>query len=89
MSSKVVAIKCPSCGGTRRSILGIECLWCSGTGRLRRDEALEYADQLVTIAIGGFVCGDHDWNDRGTMLAKADAICKTFGVPRFSPESAR
>lgn len=91
MTAKIVAIKCPSCNGSGKfmSTNTIKCLWCAGVKKIRKKSALQYANHLVTLGIGGFICGDHDLSDQKKMLREADAICSAFGEKTFSPESAR
>jgi len=85
MTAKVVAIKCPSCKGTGKFSLADEmkCMWCNGKKKLRRADALRFARQTTMLATGGYICGDHDWNDRKEMLQEADAICAAFKVEIF------
>jgi hypothetical protein len=90
VSARIVAIKCPSCKGSGKFMgASFACLWCKGAKKLRRDDALRYANQSVTLAVGGYITGDLDWKERGEMLADADAITSTFGVSKFCPEAAR
>lgn len=91
MTAKIVAIKCPSCNGsgTFMSESTIKCMWCKGVKKIRKNDALRFANHLVTLGIGGFICGDHDLADQKRMLKEADAICTAFDAPRFSPHSAR
>ena len=87
---KIVAVKCPACyGAGKNSLLDMKCMWCEGKKRLRRADALRYADHLVTLGVGGYICGDHDLDDQKQMLRKADKICRTFGVPIISPGHVR
>ena len=87
---KVVAIKCPSCKGSGKFMsLKFTCLWCKGELKLRKAAALRFADQLVTLGVGGFICGDHDIADQKKMLREADQICKLFSEPVIAPEYVR
>jgi len=87
---KIVAVKCPSCEGSGKFMAErFSCLWCKGKKKLRERDALRYADQLVTLAVGGYVCGDLDWKDRKEMLVKADALCAAFKRPVFGAEYTR
>ena len=66
---------CPCCKGSKVApILGIACLWCNARGTVPAKTALAYADQLVTLAHGGYVMGDHEWETRNKMLQEAEAV---------------
>jgi len=76
--ARITKIICPSCGGTGvwdlfRS-LGAVCNWCEGAKRLPVDRAIDYAEHVYTIAVGGYVAGDHDKSDADRMKAKAEAV---------------
>lgn len=78
---KITKVRCPSCDGTgiwgSMSIaLGrsLPCNWCNGAKRLPAAEAIDYAENIYTIAVGGYVCGDHDKADADRMTAKAEAV---------------
>lgn len=85
------AIKCPSCKGSGKFRLYPDwrCLWCDGKKKLRKIDALRYADQLVTLGVGGYICGDHDLEDQKKMLRESDAICRAFGAEIIAPNYAR
>ena len=79
---RVTSVKCPSCNGNGLfwDFEDIRCMWCKGTKRLGREDALHYADQLWMIAGGGYICGDHSLEDRRRMEAKANSIRKLLGA---------
>lgn len=91
MTARVVAIKCPSCKGSGlfMHMARISCMWCKGVKKLRKNEALRFANNLVTLGIGGYICGDHDLPDQKKMLRESDRICKIFGAKVFEPNAAR
>lgn len=73
--ARLKAIICPCCSGTKRSpSIGYDCMWCNGTGRVPVVTALRFADQTEAIGRGGYVCGDHDIDDRNRMVAEARAV---------------
>lgn len=76
---KVVAIKCPSCMGKKTRPFAV-CDWCGGNKKLRRADALRWAAQSICIGSGGYICGDHDWDDRCRMVNEGNAVRKVFGL---------
>ena len=78
---RISKIICPSCEGTGECDLfagpwgHVKCQWCKGARRLLVAEGIRYADQLYSLAIGGYICGDHDLEDADRMKAKAEAVC--------------
>lgn len=81
MSYRVTKIICPSCEGSGilipKNRLGreVKCVWCLGVKRLTVDRARYYADNLHSLAIGGYIAGDHDADHADRMKAKARAVC--------------
>lgn len=77
---KITKVRCPSCDGTGLWALfsrpghDVACNWCNGAKRLPAAEAIDYAENIYTIAVGGYVCGDHDKADADRMTAKAEAV---------------
>ena len=83
---RITKIICPSCNGTGQwatfstSLMRpVACGWCKGEKRLPVHVACRYADDLYTIAVGGYVSGDHDIKDRDRMTGEAMAIFKIIG----------
>lgn len=71
----VKAVRCPCCKGTGvAKILPIGCMWCRSAGRLSPEKAERYADQLIGIARGGYIAGDHDLKDCREMEAEASRV---------------
>lgn len=74
---RITKVVCPSCDGTGLCALfgpDVACNWCKGVKRLPAAEAIGYAETLYTIAVGGYVCGDHGKVDADRMTAKAEAV---------------
>lgn len=65
------------------------CMWCKGVKKLTVPRAMEYVNHIVMLALGGYICGDHDWKDRCEMLAEADAICALAQQPKVNPDTPR
>lgn len=87
--ARVTTIICPCChGGKKRPLLGF-CFWCDGSLKVSSDKAFRYANQVFTLAVGGYVCGDHDWKTRCEMIAEADKVCELLQVPRIEPKAPR
>lgn len=99
MTFRITKIICPCCkgsgkwfdipehhvpGGGRRKAIAVPCNWCDGEKRLPVERARKYADHLYTIAVGGYVCGDHDIKDRDRMVVEATAVFDLLGeVPTW------
>lgn len=77
--ARVVAIKCPACDGSGKGIFGT-CMWCEGAKKLRRNASLRWAEQSILIGSGGYICGDHDWDDRCKMVNKGNEVRRAFGL---------
>jgi len=86
---RIISVRCPCCEGKGAGGLFDFCLWCEGHGKVKPARALHYARQAASLAIGGYVSGDLDWNDRSKMLKKADAVCKFLGERTYYPHHAR
>lgn len=92
---RITKVICPSCGGTGvcdlfRGLPGgdVRCNWCKGAKRLPVAEAINYAEFVYTIAVGGYVAGDHDKADADRMTDKAErvyALCQQ--VPSWKSAS--
>jgi hypothetical protein len=68
----------PSCKGTGRSpALSWRCMWCEGAKGVSKRTALQWASTLEMLAQGGYICGDHDYDDMRRMEAEAKAV-RTF-----------
>ncbi len=80
---KVTKLLCPSCEGSGTFLdigtIKIPCQWCGGTKRVKVDAAVRYAEWTYTIGIGGYVTGDHDWEDRERFVAKAERVYELLG----------
>lgn len=80
--ARVTKIVCPSCEGTGKfggGLLNIPCMWCRGEIRIPVETAHRYADHIWMIAGGGFVCGDHDYEQKVDMERKAEGIYALTG----------
>lgn len=89
--SRITKVKCPCCKGSGKMSLfdSIPCMWCRGTKHLIAKKAIEYANVLITLGHGGYICGDLDWEDRCRMIGEADTICHFLQIPPISPELTR
>lgn len=76
---RIGSIKCPSCNGTGKNLFD-PCMWCEGSKKLRYKTALRWADASIMLGSGGYVCGDHDWDDRCRMVNEGNAVRKAFGL---------
>jgi len=79
MIGRVTKCICPSCKGSLRGILGV-CQWCRGDGRLAKLAALRWAQQSFVLGSGGYICGDHSYEDGEKMKDEANAVRKIFGL---------
>lgn len=79
---KVTAIKCPSCKGNGLFMNepGIACMWCKGAKKLKRKDAIHYANQVWMIAGGGYIAGDHNLEDMRIMEAESAKIRALFDL---------
>ncbi len=74
MSARITKIVCPACEGTGVVYNVLPCQWCRSAKRLPVADALRYADNLHTIAGGGYIAGDHSLEHMREMEAEAAAI---------------
>ena len=96
-ASRITKIICPCCKGTGLwpSIAealqrDIACNWCGGAKRVATRVARHYADNLYTIAVGGYINGDHDIGTRDRMTAEAVAVFNLLGeVPPWIEQACR
>lgn len=77
----ITKIICPSCEGSGefRTLPGLACMWCNGEKRLPVEKARRYADTIWMIAGGGFIAGDHDFDEKIKMETRAEAIYDLTG----------
>lgn len=80
MSYRITKILCPSCKGTGRSFLGL-CQWCDGAKRMPIGEVPNWAEWLFTLAVGGYIAGDHDYECMAGIKRHVDLVCRRAGVP--------
>lgn len=80
---RITKIICPSCEGSGifSPVLTIPCMWCRGEKRLPVEEAIGYANNAYNIGGGGFICGDHDFDDMVRMEREAEAIYDLCEIP--------
>lgn len=78
---RITKIVCPSCEGTGKfsSVLDVPCMWCRGNIRISVETGHRYADQLYMLAGGGFICGDHEYDDKVEMEKRAETIYSVTG----------
>jgi hypothetical protein len=81
--ARLTAILCPSCRGTgQASSLNWPCAWCLGKRRIGVEAARYWAQQCETLAIDGYIQGDHGEKTLRQMQNEARAaiaLIDSFG----------
>lgn len=91
MTYTITKIRCTSCdgSGSMLGLPGIGYMWCQGTGRLSRDDALRHARLGYALAGGGYIAGDYSLDEMRAEEAQAEAVYALFRETppwRKSPE---
>jgi len=76
MKARITKLVCPSCEGTGKfSLFGtFPCMWCEGLKRVDTTTAKRYADNIWTLAGGGYLAGDHDIKEKNEMEDRAHLV---------------
>lgn len=71
---RITKMVCPGCEGSGKCWLFGTCQLCAGTKRAPIKRALDHANHIYMLAGGGYICGDHSYDDMREMEAKAERV---------------